>query len=244
MAGAAPARLPPGSVIGILGGGQLGRMAALAAAELGSRVHVFCPEADAPAAQVSSAATVGEYTAPAALVAFADAVDVATDEFENSPLEAVRAVAERVPVRPGPEALEVAQDRLKEKDFLSRIGVPVTGYRPVGDPSALATAVGELGVPAILKTTRFGYDGKGQRRIETPAAAVAAWRELDNAPTILEAFVDFEREISVVLARAPEGTVASYVPVENRHVHHILDTTIAPAPVSEAIRFTPSFLFV
>ncbi len=227
--------VPPGATIGILGGGQLGRMIALAAARLGYRCHIYCPETDSPAALVSAAATVAAYDDQPALERFAAAVDVVTLEFENVPLAAVEVLGAVVPVRPGARALEVAQDRLVEKDFLRAIDVPTTDYRRAENADDVAAAVAELGTPCVLKTTRLGYDGKGQVRIESADAAAAAWAEMGGQTGIVEAFVDFDREISVIVARGYDGEVAPYCPVENRHVNHILDTTIAPAAISETV---------
>jgi 5-(carboxyamino)imidazole ribonucleotide synthase len=235
MSRTAASPLPPGSTIGILGGGQLGRMTALAAANFGYRVHIFCPEAGAPASQVSAATTVAAYDDAAALDAFAGAVDVVTFEFENVPAETVERLAARVPVRPGWRALHMAQDRLREKTFLAELGIAVAPFRRIDSPATLARAVAELGPPAVLKTSRFGYDGKGQVKIEAGADPAAAWRELGADLGILEAFVEFAREISVIVARGMGGETASYVPVENRHVHHILDTTVAPAPIAKPV---------
>jgi len=207
--------LLPGGTIGILGGGQLGRMTAMAAARLGYRTHVFAAEHDAPAAQVASAATIAPFGDAAAIARFAAAVDVATFEFENIPGAAVRRVAAKRPVSPRPEILEITQDRLREKNFLREIGV--------------ATAARELGAPAVLKTVRLGYDGKGQVLITPETQPEEAWRQMGGTLGILEGFVDFRCEISVVLARGGDGGIAVYPPVENRHVNHILDTTIAPA---------------
>jgi len=227
--------LAPGAVIGILGGGQLGRMTALAAAALGYRCHVFAEEADSPAAQVCASATVAPFTDAAALARFAKAVDIATFEFENIPAEAVRRVAAAVPVSPRPEILEIAQHRLKEKGFLRSIGAATTEFRAIENPAALDKALAELGVPAVLKSVRMGYDGKGQVMIRAAGDSHAAWRAMGSDLGILEAFVDFEREISVVVARGGDGAIAAYPAVENRHVNHILDTTIAPADVPPAM---------
>jgi 5-(carboxyamino)imidazole ribonucleotide synthase len=221
--------LPPGSTIGILGGGQLGRMTAMAAARLGYRTHVFATEHDSPAAQVSAAATVAPFGDAAAVARFAAAVDVATFEFENIPAAAVRRVAAKRPVFPRPEILETTQDRLREKNFLREIGVATTEFREIADPEALAAAIGEIGAPAVLKTVRMGYDGKGQVLISPDTKPEEAWRRMGGTLGILEGFVDFRCEISVVLARAADGAMAAYPAVENRHVNHILDTTIAPA---------------
>jgi 5-(carboxyamino)imidazole ribonucleotide synthase len=230
--------LAPGATIGILGGGQLGRMTALAAAQLGYRCHVFADEPDSPAAQVCEAATVAEFTDREALERFAGTVDIATFEFENIPAEAVRRVAARKPVLPRPEILEIAQDRLREKDFLRSIDVATTNYRAISDPAALIRAMRDLGCPAVLKTVRLGYDGKGQVTL-TPATEIEeAWRQMGGEIGILESFVHFACEISVIVARGGNGAWATYPPVENHHVNHILDTTIAPAriPAATAMR--------
>jgi 5-(carboxyamino)imidazole ribonucleotide synthase len=228
--------LPPGSTIGILGGGQLGRMTALAAARLGYRCHVFAIEPDSPAAQVSAAATVAAWDADAAIARFADAVDVATFEFENIPAAAVHKVAARKPVMPRPEILEIAQDRLREKDFLRGIGVATTDYREIASERALAGELAALKTRAVLKSARMGYDGKGQVAVAADTPPGEAWTQMGGPRGILEAFVDFRCEVSVVVARGADGAMAAYPPVENRHVNHILDTTIAPAalPVEAA----------
>jgi 5-(carboxyamino)imidazole ribonucleotide synthase len=230
--------LAPGATIGILGGGQLGRMTALAAAHLGYRCHVFADEPDSPTAQVCGAATVAEFSDGAALERFAGAVDIATFEFENIPAEAVRRVAEFKPVLPGPEILEITQDRLREKDFLRSIGVETTAYREISDAAALARAMRDFAYPAVLKTVRLGYDGKGQVTLTPETDIDEAWRRMSSEIGILEAFVDFACEISVIVARSAGGAWATYPPVENRHVNHILDTTIAPAriPAETAMR--------
>jgi 5-(carboxyamino)imidazole ribonucleotide synthase len=224
--------LAPGAVIGILGGGQLGRMTAVAAARLGYRCHVFAAESDSPAAQVSAAATVAQFDDDRALARFAGAVDIATFEFENIPARAVRGVAALTPVLPRPEILEIAQDRLREKDFLRSIGVATTRYRAVTDLEALRRAMQEFDTPAVLKTVRLGYDGKGQLRLDPETPLDEAWRRFGDGIGILEGFVDFACEISVVLARGKDGRWAAYPPVENRHVNHVLDTTIAPAGIA------------
>lgn len=220
----------PGATIGILGGGQLGRMTAMAAARLGYRCHILAPEAEAPAADVAAAWTRAAYEDGAALDRFADAVDVVTLEFENVPVAALERLQQRVPVRPGPELLRVTQDRLAEKDALRGIGAPVTGYARIEDAGSLGAALDALGGRGVLKTVRFGYDGKGQLLIDRPAAE--ALERLGGPPLILEALVDFALELSVVTARALDGRQASYPPVENRHQRHILATTHAPAALS------------
>jgi len=228
----APPRLDPGSVIGILGGGQLGRMIALAAARLGYRCHIFSDVPDSPATQVCATSTVADYSDREALDRFARAVDVVTLEFENIPEMAVRAVAERVPVRPGPKALAIAQDRILEKNFLNGIGIATAPYCHVTDRSSLDDAVKAVGCPSILKTATSGYDGKGQIVVGTESDLDAVYRDIGTDHAVLEGFVDFAMEISVIVARGLNGDIAAYVPVKNRHVDGILDTTIVPAGIS------------
>jgi 5-(carboxyamino)imidazole ribonucleotide synthase len=226
-----PAVLAPGATIGILGGGQLGRMTALAAAELGYRSHVFATEPDSPAEQVCGAATVADYADTAALDRFAAAIDVATFEFENIPAEAVRRVAAARTVLPRPEILAITQDRLREKDFLRSIDIPTAAYREISDAAALARAMRDFGYPAVLKSVRMGYDGKGQVTLTPETRPDDAWCEMGGVIGILESFIDFVCEISVIVARGRNGAWATYPPVENQHVNHILDTTIAPARI-------------
>jgi 5-(carboxyamino)imidazole ribonucleotide synthase len=230
--------LAPGATIGVLGGGQLGRMTALAAARLGYRCHVFADEPDSPTAQVCGAATVAEFSDREALERFAGAVDIATFEFENIPAGAVRWVAALKPVLPRPEILEIAQDRLREKDFLRSINVETTAYREISDPIVLRRAMRDFGYPAVLKTVRLGYDGKGQVTLTPEITAEEAWERMGGEIGILESFVDFACEISVIVARGANGAWATYPPVENQHVNHVLDTTIAPAriPAETAMR--------
>src|SRR5689334_744347 len=223
--------LASGATIGILGGGQLGRMTALAAARLGYRCHVFADEPDSPAEQVCDATTVGEFTDRGALEGFAAAIDIATVEFENIPAESVRWVAAMKPVLPRPAILEIAQDRLREKDFLRSIDVETTAYREISDPAALLRAMRDFGYPAVLKTVRLGYDGKGQVTLTPEITAEEAWRRMGGESGILEGFVDFACEISVIVARSANGAWATYPPVENQHVNHVLDTTVAPARI-------------
>jgi 5-(carboxyamino)imidazole ribonucleotide synthase len=227
--------LAPGATIGILGGGQLGRMTALAAASLGYRCHVFATEHDSPTEQVCGAATVAEYDDAEALDRFAAAVDIATFEFENIPAEAVRRVAAAKPVLPRPEILKITQDRLREKDFLRSIDVATTAYREISDASALARAMRDFGFPAVLKSVRMGYDGKGQVALTPETKPEEAWRQMGGEIGILEAFVDFACEISVIVARGRNGAWAIYPPVENQHSHHILATTIAPARIAREV---------
>ncbi len=225
----------PGATIGILGGGQLGRMTAMAAARLGFKCHVYCPESDCPAAQVTPAQTIAPYDDEAALARFAAVVDVVTFEFENVPDRTAGFLANLKPTRPSPQILHIAQHRLREKDYLTSIGVPIPAYRAVADPRALAEAVRALGAPCVLKTAQFGYDGKGQVRIDSGTAPADAWQAMGAQSGVVEAFVDFALEISVVAARGLDGAMAFYPAVENRHRHHILDRTIVPAPIAPAI---------
>ena len=230
--------LPPSSVIGILGGGQLGRMTSLAAARFGYRCHVFTPEEDSPAAQVSWRTTVADWRDEQALAAFADHCDVVTYEFENIPSVAAAAVARYAPLRPGADVLATCQDRINEKRFLGAIGVPTAPWMLAGNVAELRSAVGEMGCPAVLKSARLGYDGKGQVAIGPSSDLDAAWAETTAAGEIrgvLEAWVDFTLEISVLVARSVAGDIATYVPVENRHENHVLRRTVAPAPVNAGI---------
>jgi 5-(carboxyamino)imidazole ribonucleotide synthase len=227
--------LPPGSTIGILGGGQLGRMTALAAANLGYRSHIFVPEPDSPATQVTPLATIAPYEDEAALERFAHAVDVVTFEFENVPAATAEFLAARRPVRPGPDVLAIAQDRLREKDFLRSIGVATAGYRAIDGAEALARALAERKRRAVLKTVRYGYDGKGQVMLQPESDPAASWRAMGGRLGILEEFVDYRCEVSVIVARGVGGEAAVYPTVENRHVNHILDETIAPARIEPAI---------
>lgn len=229
------ALIAPGGRIGILGGGQLGRMLATAAAELGLSCHIYCPDEEAPAADVAAAATRAAYDDAEALARFADSVDVVTYEFENVPAETARILGEHAPVRPGALALATAQDRSVEKNFLASHGIPTAPFADVDDEASLEAAVARIGTPAILKTRRFGYDGKGQAKIANPAEAHAAFGSIGHQSAILEGFVPFEREISVIVARGLDGKTAAYDPVENVHKHHILDRTFAPATLASAL---------
>jgi 5-(carboxyamino)imidazole ribonucleotide synthase len=227
----APFPLPPGAVIGIIGGGQLGRMSAIAAARLGYKCHIFSPEPDSPASQVSYLSTIADYTDHVALHRFAQAVDVITFEFENVPADGLELLSSLKPVRPGPAILRLSQDRLQEKQFLNDIGIATAPWREVRDASGLEGAIAELGLPAVLKTTRLGYDGKGQAVLRDGENHRASFTQLQPKPLILEGFIDFAGEISVLVARAENGDMAAFDPVENRHKHHILDVTLAPAPL-------------
>ncbi len=227
--------LKPGATVGILGGGQLGRMLALAAARLGLRCHVFSSERDACSFEVVARSTRAEFSDRAALERFARDCDVITYEFENVPAEAAAFLAARKPVFPDPRVLETTQDRLVEKDFVRSLKIPVAPYAQVDGPGDLEAAMRAVGLPAILKTRRLGYDGKGQAKIRKAADAAGAWHALGGAPCILEGFVDFEREISVVAARGQDGRSASFDVTENEHRDHILKRSRAPAPIPPAL---------
>jgi 5-(carboxyamino)imidazole ribonucleotide synthase len=226
--------LPPGATIGLVGGGQLGRMSALAAARLGYRCHILTREIDSPAAQVSHAVTISDYSDPVSLRAFAEAVDVISFEFENVSAEGLDLLASLRPVRPAPSVLRISQDRVDEKTFLNDAGVATAAWAPVGSRAELDAAVRRLGLPAVLKTTRLGYDGKGQAMLRLEAELDAAWERLEPKPLILEGFVDFAQEISVIVARGADGSLSSFDTVENRHRSHILDLTLAPARIPVA----------
>lgn len=234
-------RLPPGATIGILGNGQLGRMLALAAARLGYRTHVFGPDRDSPAAQVATASTVAAYEDTNALVGFAAAVDAVTFEFENVPVAAARALAERVRVRPDPKTLEIAQDRIKEKQFFASIGAGTPAWAIVSQRKDLESALKATGAPCVLKTARLGYDGKGQAKLMSQADADTAWAAITGGKSaggagfaVLEAFVDFRCEISVIVARSEDGRVVPFEPAENDHANHILSTSLVPARIDPA----------
>jgi 5-(carboxyamino)imidazole ribonucleotide synthase len=235
--------LGPGSTVGILGGGQLGRMLAIAAAQLGLHAHIYCPEDNPPAGEVSAKTSQGTYDDAAKLAAFAAEVDVVTYEFENVPASAVDALEPLVPVRPGRAALAAAQDRIVEKNFLNAAGAPTVPYAAVDDAASLAKALEEIGAPSIIKTRRFGYDGKGQARIMTPADADAALEAMAGAPAILEGFADFRREVSVIAVRGLDGTVAVFDPGENEHSEGILRKTTVPCgPPDEAFEIAKRIL--
>ncbi len=223
--------LAPGSTIGILGGGQLARMLALAAAQLGLNAHIFAPEKGSPAFAVSAAHTMAAYDDEAALLAFSKSVAAVTYEFENVPVEAVRFLEKHVRVRPGSKALAVAQDRMQEKALARELGAMTAEFRAVHSLDELEQAVASLGLPAILKTTRFGYDGKGQAKITSPADIFKAWPEVHGRPSILESFVDFKSEISVICARGADGHFVAYDVTENVHRQHILNQSKVPAAI-------------
>jgi 5-(carboxyamino)imidazole ribonucleotide synthase len=227
--------LRPGMIIGILGGGQLGRMLAMAAAELGLSCHIYCPDPKSPAFAVAAARTIAPYDDEAALAAFAGAVDLVTFEFENIPVSTVRALESRVPVFPGSASLEGAQDRLAEKRLISDLGIPVAPFAEVSRQADIYSALARTGRPAILKTRRHGYDGKGQALIRGGDDPVAAWRAIGETPAILEAFVPFEREVSVVLARGRDGTITAFDVTENVHEGGILATSTVPSSLPDDV---------
>jgi len=227
--------LKPGDTIGILGGGQLGRMLALAAARLGLKCQVFSPDPDSPAFDVVQYATCAEYADVEALERFATDVDVITYEFENIPSSVATILEARRPVRPNCRILETTQDRLIEKDFVTSLGIPTAPYRAVSSAAELHDAVADLGRPAVLKTRRFGYDGKGQAMIRPGDDLAAIWDNLDTRAAILEGFVPFEREISVIATRGADGQVVSFDVTENDHRNHILKVSRAPAAIADDV---------
>lgn len=228
--------LEPGSTIGILGGGQLGRMLSVAASRLGYRTHIYEPDADAPAADVAHRTTTAPYDDPAALTAFAASVDVITYEFENVPTAALDLLEAQKPIHPNRRALAISQDRIAEKDFLSGLGLTCAPYDAVATAADLDAALARIGVPAILKTTRLGYDGKGQARIMAQGDAAAALAAMHGQPAVLEGFIAFTHEVSVIAARGLDGSVACYDPGENVHRDGILRTTTIPARLSPGQR--------
>ena len=226
--------LPPGSTIGIIGGGQLGRMAALAAARMGYHTHIYCPEADSPASHVATKATVAAYDDAASLTAFAQAVDVITFEFENIPAASVQLLAAQTPVHPSAKILATAQDRVTEKTFFNDLGIATAPWREVTCLDDLHAAVAALGRPSVLKTARMGYDGKGQVKITADTDLAAAWAGLKTDKAVLEGFITFTGEISVIIARGGDGRSQCFEPVWNVHTNHILDTSTVPAPITDA----------
>jgi 5-(carboxyamino)imidazole ribonucleotide synthase len=228
-------KLKPGDAIGILGGGQLGRMLAMAASRLGLRCQVFSPDPDSPAFDVVQNATCAEYADVEALELFANDVDVITYEFENVPAATAMILAARRPVIPEQKILETTQDRLAEKDFVKRLGIGTADYADVSSAATLRAAIGKIGLPAVIKTRRFGYDGKGQAIIREGDDPDQVWADLATKSAILEAFIPFEREISVIAARSAAGQVECFDVTENEHRDHILKFSRAPADISEAL---------
>jgi 5-(carboxyamino)imidazole ribonucleotide synthase len=226
--------LEPLATIGILGGGQLGRMLALAAARLGFKCHVFAPSPDSPAFDIVQRVSCADYSNTEALDRFAADVDVVTYEFENVPAETATFLAARVPVLPDPKILATTQDRLVEKTFVGSLGIPTAPFAAVDGPAELTAAIERIGRPAVLKTRRYGYDGKGQATIKNGTDVQTIWREVGGQPCILEAFVPFEREVSVVAARGHDGAVECFDVTENEHRDHILKVSRVPAALPEA----------
>ena len=224
--------LPPGSTIGILGGGQLGRMLALAAARLGFKTHIYAPEADSPAFDVATTHTIASYSDETALTAFAGSISVATYEFENIPVATVEFLSRLNPVRPGAKALACAQDRINEKTLARDLGAMTADFASVDSYDELLARIGEIGTPSVLKTCRFGYDGKGQAKILKPQDAKDAWAAMNGQPSILEGFVNFQSEVSVIAARGLDGEFRAYDVTENKHRHHILHRSVAPARIT------------
>ncbi|MFZ2156504.1 MAG: 5-(carboxyamino)imidazole ribonucleotide synthase [Bradyrhizobium sp.] len=228
-------KLKPGDTIGILGGGQLGRMLAMAAARLGLRCQVFSPDPDSPAFDVVLNATCAEYADVEALELFAGDVDVITYEFENVPAATAMVLAARRPVLPAQKILETTQDRLIEKDFVKKLGIGTADYADVSSIETLRAAIARIKLPAVIKTRRFGYDGKGQAIIREGDDIVQVWQDLGTKSAILEAFIPFDREISVIAARSADGTVECYDVTENEHRDHILKISRAPADIPEEL---------
>lgn len=225
----------PGSTIGVLGSGQLGRMFAIAARRMGYRVHTFSPDEDTPTGQVADLEMQAPYEDLDAVRRFARDVAVVTFEFENVPAATAEAAAQCAPVRPGGNVLHTTQHRLREKTFLSKAGLPLTPYRRVWSLEELPQAAGEIGLPAVLKSADFGYDGKGQFRLQSAEQFAEAWMAVGEREAVLEAFVDLDREISVVAARSATGEFIHYGAIENQHANGILDVSVVPAQVSERL---------
>lgn len=231
----APRVIRPGAVVGVLGSGQLGRMFAIAARRMGYRVHVLSPESDTPTGQVADVEVTAAYDDLDAVRRFAAQVDAVTFEFENVPAATAAAAAELAPVRPDGQVLHVCQERLREKAFLAGTGLPVPPFAAVRTVEDIGPALQRVGTPAVLKTAAFGYDGKGQARVGNAAEAGAAFAAAGGQPCILEAFVDFDREVSVVAARGLDGAFAHWGVIDNAHRNHILDVSVSPAPVPAAV---------
>ena len=228
-------RYLPGATIGLMGSGQLGRMFAIAARRMGYRVHVFSPDKETPAGQFADREVTAAYGDEEAVRGFARQLDLLTFEFENIPYETIEWGAAECEVRPAGSILHTAQNRLREKDFLSGAAIPVGSYRAVRNEQELSAALPEVGMPAILKSAAFGYDGKGQRLITDGDGAGDIWKERPGDELILERAIDFEKEVSVIVARGPDGEVATFPLCENIHRHHILDVTVVPARVGESV---------
>jgi len=224
-----------GATLGVFGGGQLGRMFAMAATQMGYRTMVFAPEADPPAAQVASLHVRADYRNDDAVRHFAAQCDAVTLEFENVPAETLELAARHTLTRPGPKVLAVAQDRLRERAFLDRHDLPCAAHRPAYSAADAVEAVNRLGIPVVLKTARLGYDGRGQRRVDLVEQAGDAWRALGEQPVLCEGWVHYQCELSVLVARSPDGEMQTFGPIRNEHANHILDVSSVPAGVSTPV---------
>ena len=225
----------PGAILGVMGSGQLGRMFAIAARRMGYRVHTFSPDSDTPTGQVADLETSAAYEDEAAVRQFAKSVAVITFEFENVPSRTIEWAAEHCPVRPAGKVLHICQHRLREKEFLAGAEIPVAPFRKIGSAAELAAAAVELGLPGVLKTAAFGYDGKGQRKLRPGDDLAEAWQPFEGQPAVLEKFITFEREISVIVARGLDGSMTTWPVCENEHANHILDVTLCPARLPAAV---------
>ncbi len=229
------ATILPGAMLGVMGSGQLGRMFAIAARRMGYRVHTFSPESDTPTGQVADVETSASYEDEAAVREFARSVSVLTFEFENVPSRTVEWAAAHCPVRPSGKVLHICQHRLREKEFLAGAGIPVAPFRKIESAAQLTAAAAEIGLPGVLKTAAFGYDGKGQRKLRDGDDLHEAWQPFDEQPAVLEKFITFEREISVIVARGVDGSMTTWPVCENEHANHILDVTLCPARVPASV---------
>jgi 5-(carboxyamino)imidazole ribonucleotide synthase len=230
-----PRTFLPGSTIGVMGGGQLGRMFAIAARRMGYRVHSFSPDEDTPAGQLADLEMAARYDDAEKVREFAGGIDVLTFEFENVPTQTVEWAAEYCAVRPSANVLHICQHRVREKQFLAGAGLPLPRFAPVNSAAELAEALKHVGVPAVLKTAAFGYDGKGQRKIELREDPAKVWEAFGGGHAVLEEFVSFEKEVSVIVARGIDGQMAAYPVCENLHRNHILDVTVVPAAIDPEV---------
>lgn len=225
----------PGATLGVMGSGQLGRMFAIAARRMGYRVHTFSPDSDTPTGHVADMETSASYDDERAVREFAASVAVITFEFENVPSQTIEWAAAHCPVRPAGKVLHICQHRLREKEFLSGAGIPVAPFRRIDSAAGLVSAAAEIGLPGVLKTAAFGYDGKGQRKLQPGEDPIAAWEPFEGQPAVLEKFISFDREISVIVARGTNGAVVTWPVCENEHANHILDITLCPARIPDAV---------
>ena len=225
----------PGATLGVMGSGQLGRMFAIEARKMGYRIHTFSPDSDSPTGQIADREVTASYADEAAVRDFARGISVLTFEFENVPSQTVEWAAEHCLVRPAGRVLHICQHRLREKEFLASAGLPVAPFRKVKSAAELATAAAEIGLPGVLKTAAFGYDGKGQRKLLPGDDLAAVWCPFEGAPAVLEGFIRFEREISVLVCRGVDGSMATWPVCENEHADHILDITYCPARIPAAV---------